>query len=113
MFIIFFLIGLIVGGCAVYFCLRNKLKATIQQDKDTAIHNANLIKQEEKSIIKEEDARGIRLQTALSFSRIAKACPNFNETLFGGEKNFKQRDFADISKNYITPNACFSLKKNN
>ena len=64
-----------------------------------------------KSIIKEEDAREIRLQTALSFSRIAKACPNFNETLFGGEKNFKQRDFADISKNYITPNACFSLKK--
>ena len=48
MFIIFFLIGLIVGGCAVYFCLRNKLKTTIQQDKDTAIHNANLIKQEEK-----------------------------------------------------------------
>ena len=62
------------------------------------------------SIIKAEYER--EAEVALSFSRIAKACPNFNETLFGGEKNFKQRDFVDISKNYIKPNACFSLKKN-
>ena len=62
------------------------------------------------SIIKAEYER--EAEVALSFSRIAKACPNFNETLFGGEKNFKQRYFVDISKNYITPNACFSLKKN-
>lgn len=60
----------------------------------------------EKSIIKAEHEKA-----ALSFSRIAKACPNFDETLFGSEKTFKQQDFIDISKNYIAPNACFSLVK--
>lgn len=66
-----------------------------------------------KLIIRAEYEREMEMEeAALSFSRIAKTCPSFDETLFGGEKNFKQQDFTDISKNYITPNACFSLIKN-
>lgn len=67
MSIIFFLIGLIIGGCIVYFCLRNKLKTTIQQDKDTAIHNANLIKQEEKLL---SEINSLELQKKQTYQHI-------------------------------------------
>ena len=55
-----------------------------------------------------------RKQTATAFSNIADAAEankSFDEKLFGGKKKFEQQDFVDISKNYIKPNACFSLKK--